>query len=90
MQKINVSSQMTAKDSGTYTLEEAMRILECRSRIERKIRKKSRKGYLMAGVLLVLGIMSVLVFAREDATAGVVLIIISMLIAIETRKGGIA
>lgn len=94
--KIEVNNAAIADDSGTYTLIEAARILSCRSRIEKRIRRKnricilqSRKYCIAAMAFIVIGILHLFVFADEDATAGVFLITAGVSLAIAAKKGGV-
>lgn len=87
--KIDVNSAMIAGDSGSYTLEEAVRILKCRSGIDKRIKKRRIKWYLMAVAFVMIGLLGILVFAAEDATAGAVLILIGLAVAVGNKKGGL-
>lgn len=86
---IHVRENMIADDTGTYTIKEAMQILEYRAALERKKKWQVNKWYLAALALSILGILEILVFASEDATAGIVLVFLGFSLAYANKKGGI-
>lgn len=86
---IHVRENMIADDTGTYTLKEAVQILGYRAVHERKKKWQAKKWYLAALVLSMLGILEILIFASEDATAGIVLVFLGFSLAYANKKGGI-
>ena len=78
---------MIADDTGTYTLKEAVQILGYRAALERKEKWQAKKWYLAALALSMLGILEILIFASEDATAGIVLVFLGFSLAYANKKG---
>ncbi len=89
---MKISRELCAGDTGTYTLQEAAEIFERRSRVEQKIKRRSRKRYLrwyrMAALTAALGVIAALVF--EDQSAGLLLCAMGAAIAFGAGKGDLS
>lgn len=69
---MKISRELCAGDTGTYTLQEAAEIFEKRSRIEKRMKRKTLRWYRMAGLMVLLGAIAAL--SLEDASAGIFLV----------------
>lgn len=89
---MRISREVCAGDTGTYTLQEAAEIFERRSRIERKIRRRTRnkrlRYYRIAALTVLLGVIAALVL--DDQSAGIVLCAMGTAIAFGAGKGDLS
>lgn len=90
---MRISREVCAGDTGTYTLQEAAEIFERRSRIERKIRRRTRnkrlRYYRIAALTVLLGVIAALVL-DDDQSAGIVLCAMGTAIAFGAGKGDLS
>lgn len=89
---MKISREVCAGDTGTYTLQEAAEIFERRSRVEKKMKRRSRKKglrwYRMAGLMVLMGITAAVVL--DEASAGIMLCMIGTAIAFGAGKGDLS